>query len=83
MDQLKSYHMMKLQKDVCAIESQRISFLIFISLVSQIDLDRIETTFRDITNGTNELSYASFKRDVFANFLPEKLANVCILSYST
>ncbi|CAF1339296.1 unnamed protein product [Rotaria sordida] len=39
------------------------------------DLERIEITFRDITNGTNELSYTNFKRDVFANFLPEKLAN--------
>jgi hypothetical protein len=46
-------------------------------------LDRIETTFRDITNGTNEISYTSFKRDVFANFLPEKLATVCTLFYST
>ncbi|CAF4722565.1 unnamed protein product [Rotaria sp. Silwood1] len=38
------------------------------------DLERIETTFRDLTNGTGELSYTNFKRDVFANFLPEKLA---------
>jgi len=42
-------------------------------------LDRIETTFRGLTNGTNELDYLSFKSEVFANFLPEKLANVCIL----
>ncbi|UJR27426.1 hypothetical protein I4U23_008715 [Adineta vaga] len=39
-----------------------------------VDLERIETTFRDLTNGTSELSYTSFKRDVFAHFLPEKLA---------
>jgi hypothetical protein len=50
----------------------------FYSSVSQSDLDRIETTFRDLTSGTNELNYTSFKSDVFANFLPEKLANVCI-----
>ncbi|CAF1053304.1 unnamed protein product [Adineta steineri] len=41
---------------------------------SQNDLDRIETAFRDITNGANELNYISFKHDVFCNFLPEKLA---------
>ncbi|CAF1131929.1 unnamed protein product [Adineta ricciae] len=41
---------------------------------SSVDLERIEATFRDLTNATNELSYISFKRDVFANFLPEKLA---------
>ncbi len=57
---------------------KKISILIF-SSVSQTDLDRIETAFRDITNGPNELNYISFKNDVFANFLPEKLANVCIL----
>lgn len=45
-------------------------------LVLQADLDRIETTFRDLTSGTGELNYTSFKRDVFANFLPEKLATV-------
>ncbi|CAF3727344.1 unnamed protein product [Rotaria sordida] len=38
------------------------------------DFERIETTFRDLTSGTGELSYTSFKRDVFAHFLPEKLA---------
>ncbi|CAF1168615.1 unnamed protein product [Adineta steineri] len=41
---------------------------------SQNDLDRIETAFRDVTNGANELNYISFKHDVFCNFLPEKLA---------
>jgi len=41
---------------------------------SSADLERIEATFRDLTNGASELSYTSFKRDVFANFLPEKLA---------
>ncbi|CAF0759373.1 unnamed protein product [Adineta ricciae] len=41
---------------------------------SPADLDRIEATFRDLTNATGELSYTSFKRDVFAHFLPEKLA---------
>ncbi|CAF4716296.1 unnamed protein product, partial [Rotaria socialis] len=41
----------------------------------QADLERIETTFRDLTNGTGELSFTNFKRDVFAYFLPEKLAN--------
>ncbi|CAF2834191.1 unnamed protein product [Rotaria sp. Silwood2] len=41
----------------------------------QTDLERIEITFRELTNGTNELSYTNFKRDVFANFLPEKLVN--------
>jgi len=55
-------------------------FFVF-SSVSQTDLDRIETAFRDITNGPNELNYISFKNDVFANFLPEKLANVCILFF--
>jgi hypothetical protein len=40
---------------------------------SQTELDRIETTFRDLTNGANELSFTSFKRDVFPNFLPEAL----------
>ena len=54
-----------------------IRIFFFYSSVSQADLDRIETTFRDTTNGTNELNLTSFKRDVFANFLPEKLANVC------
>ncbi|CAF0809558.1 unnamed protein product [Adineta steineri] len=39
-----------------------------------LDLERIETTYRDLTSGTGELSYTSFKRDVFAHFLPEKLA---------
>lgn len=47
-----------------------------IYLVSQADLDRIETTFREYTKGTNELDCASFKREIFANFLPEKLAQV-------
>lgn len=45
-------------------------------LVHSTDLERIEITFRDLTNGTGELSYTSFKRDVFAQFLPEKLAAV-------
>jgi len=44
------------------------------------DLERIETTFRDFTNGTGELSYTNFKRDVFAHFLPEKLAAVGYLN---
>jgi hypothetical protein len=44
------------------------------------DLERIETTFRDFTNGTGELSYTNFKRDVFAHFLPEKLAAVSYLN---
>ncbi len=51
--------------------------------VSQVELDRIETTFRDLTNGTNELSFTSFKRDVFPNFLPETLVTVCILYQSS
>lgn len=38
----------------------------------------METTFRDLTSGTNELHFNAFKRDVFANFLPEQLASVCI-----
>ena len=46
------------------------------NLVCPADLERIETTFRDLTNGTSELGYIAFKRDVFANFLPEKLADV-------
>lgn len=44
------------------------------------DLNRIEAAFRDLSQNTGEpasLSFASFKRDVFANFLPEKLAVVC------
>lgn len=45
-------------------------------LVHSADLERIETTFRDLTSGTGDLSYTSFKRDVFAQFLPEKLAAV-------
>ena len=49
--------------------------IVFLS-VSSTDLERIETSFRDFTNGTGELSYTSFKRDVFANYLPEKLATV-------
>ncbi|CAM4750883.1 unnamed protein product [Rotaria magnacalcarata] len=43
--------------------------------LSQTDLDRIETAFRELTTGTNELNYTNFKRDIFANFLPEKLAS--------
>ena len=48
--------------------------------VPPADLDRIEGVFRDLSQSTGEpayLSFASFKRDVFANFLPEKLAVVC------
>jgi hypothetical protein len=52
---------------------------VFYSSVSQTELDRIETTFRDLTNGANELSFTSFKRDVFPNFLPEALVTVRIL----
>jgi hypothetical protein len=48
----------------------------FVNLVSSTDLERIEVTFRDLTNGTGELSYTNFKRDVFAHFLPEKFAAV-------
>jgi hypothetical protein len=48
----------------------------YLNLVLPADLERIETTFRDLTNGTGELSYTNFKRDVFAHFLPEKLAAV-------
>jgi hypothetical protein len=48
-----------------------------LNLVLAADLERIETTFRDFTSGTGELSYTNFKRDVFAHFLPEKLAAVC------
>jgi len=48
-----------------------------LNLVPPADLERIETTFRDLTTGTGELSYTNFKRDVFAHFLPEKLAAVC------
>lgn len=79
MDQRKSFPMKKLQSDVGHWKQNSIKIFIFLCLVSQIDLERIESTFRDITNGTNELSYTSFKRDVFANFIPEKLANVRIL----
>ncbi len=43
------------QNNACEIKSKRIQILIFSSLVFQIDVDRIETIFRDITNGTNEL----------------------------
>lgn len=46
--------------------------------VSQTDLERMESTFRDLTSGSNELSFQAFKRDVFANFLPEQLTSVCI-----
>lgn len=56
--------------------SRHSSLLLLARSVSQADLERIETTLRDLTNGTNELSLASFKRDVFSGFLPEKLANV-------
>ena len=65
----------------CMKKNISIFILCFYSLVLQTDLDRIEVAFRDITNGTNELTYTAFKRDVFANFLPEKLATVCILFY--
>lgn len=54
----------------------------FFYLVLPADLERIETTFRDLTNGNGELSYTNFKRDVFAHFLPEKLATVCYFSFS-
>jgi hypothetical protein len=50
---------------------------ICLTLVLSADLERIETTFRDLTNGSGDLSYTNFKRDVFAHFLPEKLASVC------
>lgn len=43
------------------------------------DLGRIEAAFRDLSQNTGEpayLSYASFKRDVFASFLPDRLASV-------
>ena len=45
-------------------------------LVHPVDLERIETTFKDLTAGSGELAYTNFKRDVFAQFLPEKLATV-------
>ena len=73
----KSYRMTKLQKDVCKLKLKRLELQLTFFSVSSVDLERIEATFRDLTNATNELSYVSFKRDVFANFLPEKLANVC------
>ena len=47
--------------------------------VPPADLERIEAAFRDLSQNTGEpayLSYASFKRDVFANFLPDRLASV-------
>jgi hypothetical protein len=50
--------------------------LFYLNLVSSTDLERIETTFRELTGGTGELSYTNFKRDVFAHFLPEKFAAV-------
>jgi len=78
----KFSHMMMPLNDVgrnSTIEIQQFTFD-FIYLVLPADLERIETTFRDLTNGSGELSYANFKRDVFANFLPEKLATVRLMS---
>jgi hypothetical protein len=63
----------------CMYSRNYFNIYILYASVSQIELERIETTYRDLTNGLNEISFTSFKRDVFPNFLPETLVTVCIL----
>lgn len=76
MVQQKFFPTMMLSNDVCWTNFFRLMLSRFVRLVLPVDLERIENTFRELTNTSGELSYTSFKRDVFANFLPEKLATV-------
>ena len=78
MVQQRFSHTMKRSNDVGDRKNEALILDILFFSVSPMDLDRIETTFRDLTSGTNELHFNAFKRDVFANFLPEQLASVCI-----